>query len=359
MTYESLQASPQYLLLKCISGSNAYNLQVPNSDTDYKGIYILPQPEFFGLHYTPQVSNSTNDETYFEIGRFMELLVTNNPNILELLATPAHTTIFKHPLMHRIQASDFLSMRCLDTFAGYAKMQIKKAYGLNKQIHNPQPVDRKTPLQFCFVVEGHRSMPVEEWLQVRNLKQEDCGLSTLPNFRETYNLFHKSQFEEPVHFSGIIAKDNSNAVSLSSIPKGATPLTYLQFNKDAYTIHCKQYLQYWEWVDKRNEARFENTLQHGKNYDSKNMMHTFRLLQMAEEIALEKKIQVYRHDRDFFLSIRSGAFEYDTLLQMAEEKLARLPALYEQSGLPDAPNEAVAEALLQEIRTSFYQTLSQ
>jgi hypothetical protein len=33
-------------------------------------------------------------------------------------------------------------------------------------------------------------------------------------------------------------------------------------------------------------------VQHGKNYDAKNMLHVFRLLQMAEEIALTGTIQV-------------------------------------------------------------------
>lgn len=135
MTYEQLMQEPQHLLLKSISGSRAYNLSLPSSDTDIKGIYVLPQHALYGFSQVPQVSSERNDEVFFEIGRFMELLCKNNPNILELLSSPKDCIQFRHPLIDLIHPQDFLSKLCLDTFAGYAKTQIKKARGLNKKIH--------------------------------------------------------------------------------------------------------------------------------------------------------------------------------------------------------------------------------
>jgi hypothetical protein len=35
----------------------------------------LPKDQFYGLQYIPQVSNETNDEVYYELGRFVELLI--------------------------------------------------------------------------------------------------------------------------------------------------------------------------------------------------------------------------------------------------------------------------------------------
>ncbi len=80
----------------------------------------------------------------------------------------------------------------------------------------------------------------------------------------------------------------------------------MHFNKDGYSIYCKEYKTYWDWVEKRNDTRFEHNKSLGKNYDAKHMMHTFRLLNMAEEIALYKEVRVFREDRDFLLSIRNG-----------------------------------------------------
>jgi len=50
MTYERLMNEPEHLLLKCISGSKAYNLDGPQSDTDLRGIFVQPKTELFGLN---------------------------------------------------------------------------------------------------------------------------------------------------------------------------------------------------------------------------------------------------------------------------------------------------------------------
>jgi hypothetical protein len=141
---------------------------------------------------------------------------------------------------------------------------------------------------------------------------------------------------------------------LSSIPAGLAPLTVLHFNKDAYSIYCREYKEYWEWVDKRNDERYQSTLRHGQNYDAKNMMHTFRLLAMAEEIAREHRVIVYRPDREFLLRIRAGEFSFEHLLSLVEERLSAIETLYERSDLPDAPDTAKAEELLVRIREAFY-----
>ena len=160
--------------------------------------------------------------------------------------------------------------------------------------------------------------------------------------------------ENSLSYRGIMHKENSNEVSLSSILKGIQPITYLFFNKDAYSIYCKDYREYWGWVEKRNDIRYQNTLEHGKNYDAKNMQHVFRLLNMADEIAVEKKINTYRPDREWLLKIRSGKFMYEELIQMAEEKLLQIKKHYEECNLPELPDKRIVENLLVEMRQDFY-----
>lgn len=351
MTFEQLMEEPPYLLLKCVSGSRAYNLALPTSDTDIKGIFVLPQKELYGLTYTPQVSSESNDEVFYEIGRFVDLLTKNNPNILELLSTPPEFVLYRHPLMDLIKPEDFLSKLCLDTFAGYAKTQIKKARGLNKKINRSFEKTRKSILDFCYVVEGNGTMPLQTWLSAHNLRQEDCGLAALAHFRDAYQVY-----AEPTHpFPGIVSDSAANDVQLSSIPKGLPPLAVMHFNKDGYSLYCREYKEYWEWVGDRNEERYLSTLRHGQNYDAKNMMHTFRLLAMAEEIAIQKKIIVHRSDRDFLLRIRAGEFPFEDLMTRVEDKLAAIEPLYAQSDLPEAPDAHKAEDLLVQIREKFYE----
>lgn len=358
MTLEALQSDTTHLLLRCISGSRSQGLHSATSDTDIKGIFVLPLKELYGLNETPQLSNSTNDEVYYEIGRFIDLLSKNNPNIIELLSTPEDCLLFRHPLMDLIKPADFLSKLCKDTFAGYAASQIKKAKGLNKKIHRPVDKKRKWVPDFCYVISNNGSIPLNNWLEQQHFKQEDCGLVRVDHFRDVYLLYHASQLKGEGFLKGIVSGDNANDVQLSSIPIGIPYLAVMNFNKDGYSVYCREYLEYWEWVEKRNDARYQNTLTHGKNYDAKNMMHTFRLLSMAEEIAAEQQVIVRRPDRELLLQIKSGAFEYDDLLKMVDEKIEKIDELYARSELPDMPDPAKAEALLVEIREQFYKRQS-
>jgi hypothetical protein len=350
MTFEQAHNNQQVMLLQCISGSKAYGLDTPQSDTDIKGVFALDKNEFYGLHSVEQVANPSNDIVYYELKRFVELLVRNNPNILELLSTPSDKILYRHPVMDLIRPEMFLSKLCLQTFAGYAQAQIKKAKGLNKKIFNPIDEKRKSILDFCYIVEGYSTIPLHVWLQRNAYLQEHCGLINIPHCRDMYAVFHQSQAKE--RLCGICSGDDANDIQLSSIPETLEPKAILSFNKDGYSAYCKEYAQYWDWVEKRNDIRFQNTLEHGKNYDAKNMMHTFRLLNMAEEIAIEKRINVFRKDREFLLKIRTGEFLYDDLVKMANEKIKRIEELYAQSDLPDQPDEVLVNEVLVKMRSS-------
>ena len=339
-----------WLVYEVIAGSKAYGLNNAASDTDIRGVYILPADLYYGFDQPLQVSNDTNDIVYYELKRFMELLAKNNPNIIELLNVPEACVLYKHPLMNLLKPELFLSKLCEQTFANYAFTQIKKAYGLEKKILNPVEQKRKSVLDFCFVYSGKRSVPVQEYLFSNGWKSTDIGLSSIDHLRGCYNMYYSKENA----YAGIIRKQESNDVVLSSISKTELPVALLYFNKDGYSVYCKKYQEYWEWVTKRNDTRYQNTLSHGKNYDSKNMMHVFRLLLMAREIAIDGQINVYRHDRDFLLAIKAGEYEYSDLVKKAGQLRNELPALYKRSELPDTTDIAVINALLVTIRKTYY-----
>lgn len=345
------------ILFECISGSRAYGTDLPTSDTDIRGVFLLPQADLYGLHYTEQVNDDKNDVIFYELGRFVELLSKNNPNILELLCTPADCILQKHPIFDRLRPELFLSKRCRDTFAGYAISQIKKARGLNKKILNPMPPERKSLLNFCYVLpsgvnSSAGSVPVPDWLAVRGYQPERCGLVSVPHARDVYALFYDETGS--LGFQGIVAGTDSAEVSLSSIPKETPLRAYLYINHDGYSSYCKDYREYWEWVEKRNDARYQNTLDHGKNYDAKNMMHTFRLLDMAIEILEQGEVLVRRPNRAELLQIRAGAFDYEELLRKAEQKVVDVDIAAAQSPLPDQPDLTRINQLLVRLRTELY-----
>ena len=148
------------IILQCISGSKAYGLETPSSDTDIKGVFIMPKYDYYGLNYIPQINNETNDIVYYELGRFMELLSVNNPNILELLNTPDSAILCKHHSLDEIKPELILSKLCKETFGKFALAQIKKAKGLKKKIVNPIEKERKSILSFCFVNYEQGAIPL-------------------------------------------------------------------------------------------------------------------------------------------------------------------------------------------------------
>jgi uncharacterized protein len=343
-----------WLIFEVIAGSKAYGLDTEKSDTDIRGVFVLPKHLFYGMEYTPQVNNETNDIVYYELKRFIELLSKNNPNILELLNVPDNCVLYRHPLMDFVKKELFLSKLCEKTFANYAYTQIKKAYGLEKKIVNPVEAERKSVLDFCFVYEQREAIPLIHYLKEKEWEQARAGLTVIPHLRDCYNLF----YNRSVSYSGILRKENANDIALSTVPKGEQPLGLMYFNKDGYSVYCKRYKEYWEWVDKRNDERYKTTMAHGKNYDSKNMMHVFRLLLMAKEIALEGNINVHRKDRFFLLSIKDGKFEYDDLVKKAELMKNELPVLYQNSNLRNEPNMNEVEQLLIKMRKAHYKEIS-
>lgn len=340
------------LLFECISGSRAYGLDTPQSDTDLKGVFYLPKDMFYGLDYIPQVSNETNDEVYYELGRFVELLTKNNPNLLEMLASPKECILYKHPLMDKLTLDLFLSKLCKDTFAGYAYTQIKKARGYKKKVVNPIEKEFKSVLDFCYILADDQSIPIKEWLKKNGYFQEFCGLSSITHAKGIYTLFYDADSKHSYH--GIVTKDTANEVSLSSIPKGEAPIAYLFWNMEAYSLYCKEYKEYWQWVENRNDSRYQTNINHGKNYDSKNMMHTIRLLQVAEEILRDRELNVRRPNREQLLNIKSGNEDYDNLLNLADQLLERIDAYAQTSDLPNTPDKNLAEKILVDIRDILY-----
>jgi len=357
------------ILFECLSGSHAYGTNKPSSDMDYRGVFILPQDQLYGMDYIGQVSDETNDVTFYEIGRFMELLETNNPNILEILNMPDENIIFKHPVFEIIleQKYNFLTTNCKNSFGGYAATQIKKARGLNKKIVNPMEKERKTLLDFCWVPSGQGSVPLKEFL--KPVPHWMYGCVAIDHIKNAYHLFFDEDsanifldttdelIRDIVYarrkYQGIEDKDGVQ-IKLSSVEKGQTPILTFYCNVEGYSKYCKDYREYWDWEEKKNLDRFQTNVTHGKNYDSKNMMHCIRLLRVAKEIGLEKRINVRRTDVADLMSIRNGEREYDDLLAEADAIVAELPEIFEKSGLPDKLDHNFVNNILVNIRKSFY-----
>ena len=352
----------ELIIFEAKMGSHAYGTNIPTSDVDLRGVFIQPLEDIFKYGFVDQVSDKTNDIVFYELKRFLELVKKNNPNILELLNAPKDCVIHRDPIYKLIEdeARHFVTTKCRHTFAGYAIEQIRKARGYNKKMNwEESQMTRRGVLDFCYILKDGGTMPLMEWLDLYNSVHKtdrghkDFALAKVDHAHDLYVMYYMPN-------TGIVSDTRkANDVQLFSIPKGIAvlgPAGYLTFNKDAYSTHCKRYAEYQTWLKERNEDRFKMNKEHGKNYDSKNMMHTFRLLKMAIEIAETGKINVRRSDeeREKLLKIRHGEYEYDILIEEAEAMIGQLDEAFDNSNLPDKIYDHYVAQLELNIREKWY-----
>lgn len=347
------------IIFKALVGSHSYGTNVDGSDFDYKGVYIQSPEDVLQNGYREQYSVS-KDETYYEIRRFVELCCTGNPTMLELLYTPEDCVIYQHSVFDKLleERQLFLSKSCRNSFGGYAFSQINKASGLNKKMNWENiKFERKTILDFCYVLIPSGSVSLKEWLRYQKgdfTKQEFYGASKVSHCRDLYYLFPKDKPE--LEYSGICNSDeSSNELRLSSIPTSEilkyTPMSY---NKDGYMEHCKDYLSYQTWLKERNVQRYVDVETHGQKIDGKNLLHCYRLIETAIEIAKEKTINVRRKNADFLIEIRKGKHNLEELLTKAQEKLKELDIEFDNSDLPEKVDRGHFLSLIVKLRKHFY-----
>ena len=357
----SQDAKPLFLVIR---GSHAYGTNIPTSDIDFGGVFIQSLDDILGNRYTPQINDDKNDIVIYEIRRFLELVSSNNPNILELLNTPKDCVLYKDPIFDIIlnKSDEFITKICANSFGGYAKTQIQKAKGQNKkQNWEKDKVIRKNPLDFCYLHQNEHSVELTSYLNKNGLDQKYCGLSKQPHSRDTYAIFYdfdsqSKGLERSTIFKGISFED-SNDIKLSSIPENIEKeffIGHISYNKDGYTQHCNDYRSYEIWLQERNESRWVDVKSHGQKIDGKNMMHCKRLIQMAREIAEGKGIVVRRPNASELISIRKGEVDLQTLIDSVESEIVEIDRLFKISNLPESIDGELINNILVSVRKQVY-----
>lgn len=385
------------IIFETIIGSQAYGTATENSDIDKKFIYVLPEEVILGLDYIPQI-NINADYVGYEIKRFLELLETNNPNILELLNSPEDMILHKDPIFDLVleKRNEFITKQCKNSFGGYARQQIHKAKGQDKMMNwERDKVTRKTPLDFCYIIEANQTRKLTTFLNDNEYNQLFCGVVNIPNAKDMYALYYDGDaelcFDERYTekertenkliinnnnqsfgkgYKGIVKFDKnsevvSNELRLSSVSKvdALDPVVIFSYNKDGYIKHCKDYKQYQDWLKNRNTQRWVDVDGHGQKIDGKtenskidgkNMLHCIRLIDMAKEIGEGKGIIVKRPNAEFLLDIRHGKVDLNSILKLADDGIKNIDEIFDNSTLPDKVDHEMVNELLILIRKRIY-----
>lgn len=395
-------------IVKHLAGSQAYGTSTPESDTDYRGIFLANKEYILTPFYNvKEVSDTSEEDTkFYEINQYLSLYTEANPNILESLwVKPEHivesTEIYDYLRSFNQQ---LLSSKIAHSYSGYAYNQVKRMSNHHGWLDKERIAERK----LNEILEEHPVDEVLSWMydtfpqylvdrlnksnlhpfnatkidfekymrdtslqlvSTQALKQYHFvrlvhNYSTDKVLDRDFNLLNYNSGYELIHYGenifGVIINPNESTVnadgSLRYFNKERTseelkvrPELIVKFNEKEYKENSENRKSYHKWKQNRNAKRAILESHHG--YDCKHAMHTVRLLNTAQEALETGIIQVHRPDAAMLMDIRNGKWLYQEVMDYFNEKVDYIRNVaYHKTHLPKRPNIKLATKVLLDIR---------
>lgn len=282
----------EHRIFEGITGSRLYNTHLPDSDTDTRGVCLVPKKVLLNPFENFQQKDSGFDEEdrcIYSLAQFVKLCADSNPNILELLFIPESHWLYcderwEYLLSH---TNYFLSNKAKYTFAGYSMSQFNKIKRHRKYFVNP--LDHK-PTRKEFGLTDQPTISGD-------------GLQAVAN----------------------ISRDLLNPKFVDEIQR---ELNYRQA--------MKEWHDFISWRDSRNPRRKRLEEQFG--YDTICASHLIRLMFEGKELLLTGKITFPLPNAEDILNIKLGKYEYDEVVEIAENMDNNFNNWLSNSVLNKAPN---------------------
>lgn len=132
--HEAFKKCEGKLICSLVGGSNLYGLNTPESDIDYRGLFVAQEKKYLaGLDKIESiVQTGDTDSTYYEIGRYLQLLRKSNTQVLEILFAPDNAFIYKNPIFDELRENRynlFDTNVLKNSLKGYVYSEIRLATG--------------------------------------------------------------------------------------------------------------------------------------------------------------------------------------------------------------------------------------
>lgn len=305
-----------HIILLALGGSRAYGTNLPTSDTDIRGIALPTKKMVDGIDGDfEQASNSDTDTVIYSLIKMVKLLLSCNPNCIEILGDRPEDYLLISDEGQKILdiKNAFLSKRAINSFGGYATAQYNRLeHGL---LGNGENDDKKVKMM---------KHSLDCMMAAFNEEHKNCG--TIAEIKECNGVLR------------LTGSFDSNVDDVECL------LKQIRSINDEYGN-----------INKRNTKKTDAKL-------AKYMMHLIRLYLMGIDLNAEGKIVTYREkEHDLLMSIRNGDY-------MTEDGFHVIPEFYDllqdiqskyiysvkNTVLPDAPDkEAITETVSDIYKTVF------
>ena len=316
--YQFLRTDPHLgrnIIFLTYGGSYAYGTNVEGSDIDIRGCTLNSKADLLGMGDFEQVVDTETDTTVYAFNKLLTLLISCNPNVIELLGCKPEHYLVLTPIGKQLidQRKMVLSRRAAISFGGYANQQLRRLE--NALAHDAYPAEVK---------ERHIVGSCEH------------AIFTFP---ERYRSFTPEQIKLSVaDVDGspqVVADIHMERVPLRTLTGMISELVEITRNYDK--IHHRN--------KKKDDAHL-----------NKHAMHLVRLYLMCLDILEKEEIVTFRAvDHDLLMDIRSGVYQkedhtfnsafYDLLNGLEK----RLDYAKEHTSLPEMPDLTRIKAFQMEV----------
>lgn len=146
----NLETAMPLVCFHCLGGSRAYGLNRPESDTDYRGVFLAPVEDVLLDKVPLTVHDPKGDTCFHELGNFCRQLLRCSPSILEILYSmgkPGLEVSCSGFFRDFFAGRQFLNKKAAMPYMGYLQSELKQALSLLATIHK-DPDDADTRLRF-------------------------------------------------------------------------------------------------------------------------------------------------------------------------------------------------------------------
>lgn len=309
-----MEVNGRKVLLKIRTGSHLYGTSTPESDEDFVGVFVPNPEDILGLQDMKEIDLSTKnsgderrntkddvDIKFYSIGKFLSLLLQNNPNILELLFADKKNIVHMDNTFAELfdYPEKFVSQKVFHSFGGYAYSQRAKLV-----------VKKERYGSLCEGVEWIKTQIQEKYL----VGDGHVKITPVPISEEFANILNSKL----IYYKG--EKNNTE-----HFHKGMD----LRMIYEKLTAERDRY----GWRVKTDS--FEKV-----GYDVKFGYHLVRLMMEGTQLLDTGKIEFPLGDLDRSLidQIRNCEISYDRLLGVYDLMNVRMEQVNESTSLPKKPD---------------------
>ena len=397
-------------IFEVVSGSHAHGTNTPASDLDIKGIFMLPPDVFLSLFKVEkEVGDEKQDIKFYDIAKFLQQLVPQNPNIIEILWT--EDIRYKHPVMDTLlsKREEFLSKKVADSFAGYATQQLKRLMGHKKWLIRQnnglaklrslyeqgkvgttwlkEILDEEMFARLGIIGDNgvETTLAMNHYLCLDDVNLIANQSPSLLNFvtyidangrvfkgniSDLATLFETFSATKINHEVYGLWYDSTNALKRGVLTPKSKNVSFIDIeekrlnniapeykgnivvNFPAYRSASESRKKFHKWRKERNKSRAE--LEEQMGFDGKHAAHLIRLLRMAEEVLTQHRVNVKRPDAQELLAIRNGAWSLEQIIDYAEKKNKQIQGLRKTSTLRKEVDADMANQIYRSMLSEFF-----